>query len=97
MRVEKDGNMTWYYGEGEHASLRACVTKSGEGYYVHAIWPDPIGGSRMGGYGELEPIALDEATDLATRFVTGKRVPEELGGYDDNGPPAQRRPEVAND
>jgi hypothetical protein len=31
-------------------------------------------------------LTLDEAKDLATRFIAGKPVPEELGGYEDNKP-----------
>jgi len=95
MRVEKNGSDTWYYGEGDHAGCSACVSRNKSGHAVHAMWRTPHG-NWIGGYGEGRPITLEEATDLASRFVTGLRVPEELGGFDDNGPPAQRRLEVVD-
>ena len=91
MRVKKDGSETWYDGD---SGLRAVVTKREGGYTVHAMW-DRDGRSWIGGYGEGKPVTLEEATDLATRFVTGKPVPEELGGFDDNKPLPSGQEEVS--
>jgi hypothetical protein len=92
MRVTKDGLETLYDGDN---GLRAVVTKKIGGYTVHAMW-DRDGKSWIGGYGEGTPIPLAEATDLAERFVTGRPVPEELGGFDDNKPLTSGTKEVVN-
>jgi hypothetical protein len=85
MRVTEDGRETWYDGDN---GLSACVTKQGGGYMVHAMWSRD-GVNYIGGYGEGSPIPLEEATELAKKFVRGQPVPGQLGGYADNGPPAQ--------
>lgn len=86
MRVSREDGMTWY----EHGDRTACVTPKAGGYMVHSHWTRD-GVNWMGGHGEGTPVSLEEATDLAKRFVSGQSVPEELGGYEDN------KPEVVND
>jgi len=92
MRVTKELGCIWYDGDGEHAGLKACVSRNNGGYSVHAMW-ERDGKSWIGGYGEGSPIPLDEATELAKKFVTGVPVPGQLGGYADNGSPAQCKEE----
>lgn len=83
MRVSTEDGMTWYEANGR----RAVVSRNGSGYMVHSFW-DRDGKRWAGGYGEgtRGMVALEEATDLAKRFVSGQPVPEELGGFDDNKP-----------
>ena len=83
MRVSTEDGMTWY----EANDRKAVVSRNGDGYMVHAMWER--GGKRwIGGHGEgtRSAVTLEEATDLANRFVSGQPVPEELGGFDDNKP-----------
>ena len=81
MKVSTEGGTTWYESNG----LKACVSRSRGGYTVHAFW-ERDGKHWIGGHGEGSPVSLEEATDLAKRFVSGQPVPEELGGFDDNKP-----------
>lgn len=82
MRISTEDGMTWYEG----SERRAVVSRNRSGYMVHSFW-DRDGKCWCGGYGEgSRPCTLDEATDLAKRFVSGQTVPEELGGYEDNKP-----------
>lgn len=82
MRISVEDGMTWY----ESTDRRAAVSRNGAGYMVHSFWARN-GTNWCGGHGEgSHPLTLDQATDLARRFVSGEQVPEELGGYDDNKP-----------
>jgi len=78
MRVTKELGYLWYDGEGEHAALRACVGRSHGGWSVVSFWPGRT--YNCGGIGAGGNLTLDEAKDLAEKFVTGQPVPEDLGG-----------------
>lgn len=82
MRVSTEDGMTWYEAHGRSA----CVSRNRDGYMVHSHWTRD-GKNWVGGYGEgSRAVTLEEATELAKRFVSGHPVPEELGGYEDNKP-----------
>lgn len=81
MRVSQEDGVTRYEANGR----TSLVTRKPGGYTVHAMWTRD-GKNWIGGHGEGTPVSLDEATDLAKRFVSGQSVPEELGGYEDNKP-----------
>ena len=82
MRVSKEDGMIWYEGNGR----KAVISKHGSGYSVTSFW-DRDGTHWCGGCGtESSPLTLEEAKELATRFISGQSVPEELGGYEDNKP-----------
>lgn len=81
MKVSTEDGRTWYEAHGRSA----CVSRKRGGYMVHSSW-ERDGKNWVGGYGEGTPVTLEEATDMAKRFVNGLPVPEELGGYEDNKP-----------
>ena len=83
MRISTEDGMTYY----EANDRKAVVSRNGSGYMVHAMWQRD-GRNWIGGHGEgtRSAVTLEDATDLAKRFVTGQSVPEELGGFDDNKP-----------
>ena len=84
MKVSQEDGMIWYEGNDRKAVVGR--TSSG-GYSVTSFW-DQGGTHWCGGYGEgsRPRLTLEEAKDLAKRFIDGQSVPEELGGYEDNKP-----------
>lgn len=82
MRVSTEDGRTWYEANGR----KAVVYKRQSGYALTSFWDGRDGKHWCGGYAEGTGVSLEEATDLAKRFVSGQSVPEELGGFDDNKP-----------
>jgi hypothetical protein len=83
IRFRIDGQQFHYDGQGDFSALHATVFQcadNGKRYWKCEVLEESSDGSRAEAYtfGDTLPLTHKMATEIARRFVTGKKIPKRL-------------------